>query len=166
MREVEGLTNQYIETLGKRILGSNFLGCFASDVPPKTNKKNFSVIFNLSEVNSKSKDDSNEHFIAIVFNNEKIMYFDSFGRKCSNKNILKFIKIRKGNRTLFENTEQVQSCSSYFCGYYCISFLIACKLKIKLNTFLEMFDKNNLIKNDKIVVNYIQNFIKLKHIDQ
>lgn len=145
-----GLTNGYVEKLGKKYC-SNFLGVFPSDFYPDTNNKStFSIIFNESR-----HDEEGTHFVAIFANKHYLYYFDSLGLKLENDYILNFVKMQ--NRSLVENKTQIQSYESIFCGFFCLTFILYME-KFKYKNFFNHFSTKNLTVNDKIVVDF---FIKL-----
>lgn len=145
-----GLTIEYVEKTGKKLFGKkHFLGCFPSDLQPKTKRNIFSIIFNLSKHNEEGS-----HYIAIFANKTKILYFDSFGNKCDNKDILKFIAKNKKNRKYRESKLEIQNCDSNFCGYFCLGFILSQELNTPFEKFLKMFRKN-LKLNDEIIIDYI-----------
>ena len=147
-----GITNGYVEKLGKKILDKYFVGVFPCDLHPVLGKKKkMSLIFNLSKHNS-----DGSHFIAIYTNKNHIIYFDSFGKKCSNKYILKFINKNKKNRPIIYNRKNIQSSNSSFCGFFCLAFILSQKLNIPLKTHVKMYNSKNLMLNDKIVIDYIE----------
>lgn len=153
-----GITNGDLEKLCKKFLNNNFIGVFPSDVEPKSNKLKQSVIFNLS-----AHDEPGSHFIAICKTRNKVIYFDSFGNKCTNDNIKRFIS--KFKIPLEHNKEQIQDDSSSLCGYYCFYFLYLCFLKEKsLNYFIKKFTKNKskLLLNDSKLMKSILTVMKIK----
>ena len=146
----KGLTNKYVEKTCRDLFGKNFIGVFPCDMHPKIRqRKNFSLIFNTGDSSTKG-----EHFIAIYFNEKNLFYFDSFGKKPNDKNIIKFIKSqqRKIKKIIFWD-KPIQDVNSSYCGFYCIGFLMHKYYKI-LN-FKKQFKTDNLIKNDDIVINFI-----------
>lgn len=150
VKSINGLTNYELEKFCKKIVGKHFLGVFPSDAFPNkfNNEKNSSIIFNLSKSNEKGT-----HFVAILKKNGKIYYFDSFGEKCTNKNILKNLKIN--TNIIYYNTKKIQSITSNFCGLYCLAFLIVCQKENKsMSNFLNNF-KPFYKQNDKIVLKLI-----------
>jgi hypothetical protein len=151
-----GITNGDLEKLCKKFLNNNFLGVFPSDLLPKSNKYKQSIIFNLS-----AHDEPGSHFIAIYKTKTRLIYFDSFGNKCTNDNINKFIS--KFKITIKHNKEQIQDDTSSLCGYYCFYFLYLCFLKEKsLNYFIKQFtkDKTKLLLNDTKLMKFILSVIK------
>ena len=149
-----GLTNEDLEKMSKKILGNNFLGVFPCDSTPETSrKKNFSVIFNLSKHN-----ENGTHFVAILKTKKSLIYFDSYGKICDNKYILYFLKKHSSVYTF--NNFQIQSSTSFFCGIYCLGFLLACqKLNFSLETFLNYFSTNKNC-NDILITNFIVSQLK------
>lgn len=152
---MSGLTNQYVEDLGKKIIGKKFLGTYPCDIYPNVTKKSvFYLVFNLSKHDTKGS-----HFIAICADEKNLLYFDPLGHKCTNKDILSFLEIAKKKRKLRTKFQKVQSCSSIFCGFFCIAFLLSRHYKEPFHSFFKQFNKTNLELNDNTVVKYITNKI-------
>lgn len=152
----KGLTNKYLEELGVKLLPNSFLGVYPCDLQPVVKKSTFSVIFNTDKSKGLGK-----HFVAIFANGNEIIYFDPFGEKVTNKDILKFLDDNVKNRKFYCNCTQVQADESNFCGYFCLSFLLSMYKHKSYSKFMKIFDLNHLLKNNKIVTNYL-----LKHIDE
>ena len=153
---MSGITNKDLEKLCRKFLNKNFLGVYPCDAFPISKKDSTSVIFNLSK-----HDEEGSHFIAIAIRKSKIIYFDSFGKKCENKYISDFLN--KFNLSIESNIEQIQHEESALCGYFCFYFLYICFLQNKsLQFFIKKFkkNKNNLLVNNKKLLNYILKIIK------
>ena len=150
---MSGLTNGYLEEVGKKLLGEKFLGSFPSDMQPKIrNRSKFYIIFNLSRV-----DEMGTHFIAIFANKNNLFYFDPLGNKCYKKDILTFITKYSKNRKVRKKFPKIQSNNSIFCGFYCLAFLLSMKLDLPLKSFFKLFNINSkLTSNDEIVINFIK----------
>lgn len=144
----KGLTNDYLKTITKKFIGPSFIGVFPCDVHPKTKKKNFSLIFNTGK-----KDSDGEHFIAISVSNKKVFYFDPFGERPTNDDILKFISSLE--RTLTWNTTKIQHEASSFCGFYCLAYLVSIKRRVSFSRFKNLFSIQNLKKNDEKVIEFL-----------
>ena len=156
---MSGITNGELEKLCKKFLDNKFLGVFPSDVIPKSRKLLWSIIFNLS-----AHDEEGSHFIAIIKRTRKIFYFDSFGRYCTNKNLLKFIKSFGLN--IEYNTTKIQDDNSSLCGYYCFYFLHEYSVKnVSYEKFISKFvhKPNELLKNDTKLMKLILENIKKKN---
>lgn len=152
---MSGLTNQYVEEIGKKILGKIFLGTFPCDLHPKVkNKKVFCLVFNLSKHDAKGS-----HFVAIFASKENIIYFDPYGNKLSNAFIKTFVKNNKKQRKLITNNKCIQSCSSIFCGFFCLGFLISQKYCIPFKSFISFFESRELNLNDDKIIEFIQSYI-------
>lgn len=153
---MNGLTNKYLEDLCKLIFEKKkekFLGVFPSDVIPKTRKKEFAIIFNLSKHH-----EPGSHFVAIVKRFDKIIYFDSFGKKCSVKSIKAFIE--KFKLPIKFNCKQIQDNFSNFCGYFCFHFLHHCfYLEKSLPSYLKLFPSKELKQNNNLLLSFILNVI-------
>ena len=154
-----GLTIAFVERIGFKLFGKkHFLGCFPADIHPNVKKKKvFSIIFNLSQHNEEGT-----HYIAIFANEKEIIYFDSYGKKCTNKNILKFIQKEKDNRHFKISNKQIQDCKSNFCGYFCLGFIFSQQIGLSFSKFLGFFIKNhdNLFLNDEIIIFFIKCLVK------
>jgi len=152
---MSGLTNKYVEEIGRKILGKIFLGTFPCDFNVQTkNRKVFCLIFNLSKHNTKGS-----HFVAIYASKTELLYFDSYGKNITNKDIKEFINKNIKYRKLIVNRKCIQSCSSIFCGFYCLGFLLSQKLNIPLRSFISFFDLNNPNKNDEKIIQFIQKYV-------
>jgi hypothetical protein len=152
---MSGLTNQYVEELGKKILGKHFLGTFPCDIQPIVDKKKiFSLVFNLSKHDSKGS-----HFIAIFADENNLLYFDPLGHKCENADILHFMTKVRSKRKMRTKFQKIQDCNSIFCGFFCIAFLLSRHKNESLTNFFKHFSKQKLIKNDVLVIKYILNKI-------
>jgi hypothetical protein len=150
---MSGLTNGQLEKLSKNRLGSKFLGVYPADAKPKINKKktNVSVIFNLSK-----HDESGSHYIAILFKQKEILYFDSYGKKLTNKYIKTYL--RQFNKPILYHTKKIQHKDSIFCGLFSLAYLHAIQnLKIPLSTFYKFFQYPASMLNDKIVTHFLAN---------
>ena len=145
--------NGYIDKTGKKVL-KNFLGCFPADLPPKTKKSNFSVIFNLSKHNEEGS-----HYVAIYSTTKKIIYFDSFGQPIKNNLIKIFVKKYLKRKKFLFNKVKIQDDQSSFCGIFCLSFLACQEKNISLQKYVNLFDKSSLKENDKTCVNIFKSFI-------
>ena len=150
------VSNIYLNNLGKYL--NNYQGTFSCDNIKKNNLNmdNATYIINLSKLTEKGS-----HLIAIQTNskNKKVVYFDSFGLPCSNKDILTFIY--DINNKYEYNSHQVQHLDSNYCGIYCLAFVMYFEKNNSLKNFIKMFNSYNLLENDKIVVNYISNNVKI-----
>jgi hypothetical protein len=147
-----GLTNQYVNGLGEILCGKTFLGVYSSDIQPKLRKRcyKFSVIFNLDK-----HTESGSHFVAIFCNKNTLFYFDPFGKKCTNKQIKRYIQNNLKGRKYIYNCQRIQNDKSLFCGLFCLTFLYSQVKNISFCSYLNNFVKRNTLVNDKIVTKMI-----------
>lgn len=154
---MSGLTNDYLEKLALKLLKGNknkFIGVYSANADIKFNlRKPFSVIFNTDRLGSPGL-----HFISIYATTTKVYYFDSFGNKKIQRDILKFIQ--KLNRKCEKMCKPIQDKSSNFCGFYALAFLLWKRSKKKTSKFYDLFTSSNLKLNDPIVINQIVKEIK------
>jgi len=151
-----GLSNIYLLNLAKKLNLKKFKGIFSCDTLPKPEKhwEEFSLISNLSKY-----DEKGSHFIAIYVLPDKIIYFDSYGIKCTNEFINEYLQTIGKN--LFYNTRRIQDVDSIFCGYFCLAFILVTESsEYSFDNFMNNFDKKNLLNNENIVTRIIRYFIQ------
>ena len=148
-----GLTNEFVETVGKKISGS-FLGVYPCDIQPDIeNLKYFSLIFNESK-----HDEDGSHFVAIFSTPNKIYYFDSLGLKLENSYISLFLHTT--GRELVIKEKQIQSFDSIFCGIFCLCFIAYMEKGFNYTNFFEIFTAENLKLNDCVSTEFLLKLIK------
>lgn len=145
-----GLTNIEVENLGKKLLGSQFVGVYPADsIPPFSTINNKSIIFNLSKHSQPGS-----HYVAVLFTNKAIFYFDSYGKKLTNKNIKSNLK--KFNLPIFYHTRSIQDPRSIFCGLFSLAYLHAIQnKKMSPQCFYKMFKNSLKTQNDNIVTKFL-----------
>ena len=144
-----GLRSDYLQ-----VLSENHVKNFKSVLPCDFFKQTVvdcdeKYICNLS--NSKSK---GSHFVAIQIKKDEIIFFDSYGLPCTNKDILQKLSDIGFNEITY-CTKCVQSLFSEFCGFFCLAFLMFTENK-SVECFLDLFHENDLEKNDTICINIIK----------
>ena len=152
-----GLKNIYVQNLAHHCL-EQFSGVFACDMIPTVKlRRGDSLIVNLSKSNTPGT-----HFVAIhrLKDSGKYLYFDSYGLKCWNGDVLNYFKGQDQRDVIYSN-RQIQSwIGSYFCGYFCIAALIYLELGKSMLQFHELFDTVDLSSNDEICTKIIKSHIK------
>lgn len=150
-----GLTSEFIDKITKKIC-DRYYGIFPCDYLEAEfsllqKKHHFSLIANLSPSTMLG-----DHFITIIRKREKIFYFDSFGKDCTNLNILNFMK--KFELPVYFNSIKIQSVQSNFCGFFCIYTCL--KYDDEENEIQEKWfvEENDLLKNDKLCINLIKKY--------
>jgi len=148
---MSGLTNNQLEKLAKKKLGKTFMGVYPCDAKPRLpkNNNNCSIIFNLSKHTEKGS-----HYVAVYIKRKEILFFDSYGKKLSNKYIINFLK--KLKKPILYQTKKIQHTDSIFCGFYCLAYLHAMQnLKLPIKTFYNFFQTPASLTNDKIVTHFL-----------
>lgn len=130
------------------LIRKSFGGVFASDSLP-IYKNNFSSYI----INLDAHTLPGSHWTAVFFtSNAQAFYFDSFGHKPKNKNILNFMK--RNASMIYYNKICVQDYYSVTCGYYCLFFLYCCVRNLKMNR-LSLINRK---KNEIFIKNFIRKF--------
>ena len=124
-----------------------FNGVFSRNNLPKKIKDRAYVI-NLDEYS-----DVDTHWIALLCNRSKIIYFDSFGVEHVTGGIKEFV----GDENIITNIFRVQANNSVMCGYFCIGFIDVMLAGKKLTDFTRMFFSYNFKKSDDIIMSYFKN---------
>lgn len=146
-----GVTNIFInEYLSKR--SNDFAGTYSCDnIPPHLQAvKRFTIICNLSKVGQLGS-----HFVLITSRGMDILYFDPFGRPCSNHDINRFMTGCR--RKIVYNDRQIQSPISTKCGLFCILYAIIFDSSQDKNTRIIKWS-HNLFANDKICIRLLKQF--------
>ena len=123
-----------------------FNGVFSRDNLPKTIKIGAYVI------NFDEYADVYTHWIALFFNKNEIVYFDSFGAKHVSEEIKEFTR----NENIKPNIFRVQANNSIMCGYFCIRFIDFMLAGKKLNDFISLFSPYDFELNDDIFLSYFK----------
>lgn len=134
-----------------------FKGVFAADKLPVKIKSHPSIII----ANTDSSDKPGTHWVAFYFKNASTAeFFDSYGQYPSNKYFINILK--KNSKKFTYNKQQVQGYFSNTCGHYCILFsLYKCKKKTT-KYFLNTFNKNDYIYNDRLVLSLFNKIKKTR----
>ena len=96
--------------------------------------------------------DVGTHWIALFYNKNEIVYFDSFGVEHVPKEIKEFVK----NKNIKANILRVQGNNSVMCGYFCIGFVDFMLAGKKLTDFTNMLSPYGFKKNDDIILTYLK----------
>ena len=136
----------------RRYYIGTFPSCGVTKLPSK--RKTYCFITNVDHHN-----DPGKHWNAWFVRRGVLYFFDSFGRGPLNQ---KFPHDYRDIVLLFPGyryvKSQVQSISSFTCGYFCIDFLL--NMSMGLNTYnFESEYTDDLKENDLIVVKSIESMI-------
>ena len=101
-------------------------------------------------VNTDISTDPGEHWVAIYFRRDQVIYFDSYGRPPEEQYVLPFIE-RNSSRWI-HNKECLQSPWSKVCGMWCIYIIHQLNKGLALNTAIhqELYGTgDDLYQNDR-----------------
>jgi hypothetical protein len=128
-----------------------FKGVYPSDLVPIYIQKDTQAYI----INTAGSNHPGEHWIALVFDENNCLYFDSFGYQLVNLDILN--KLKKTGVFQYQfNSKQIQPFQSDNCGYYCIAFILSCQNGMTFSKFLNNFSTNPE-KNNAICYEFIKN---------
>lgn len=127
-----------------------FLGAFPACIYLKTNRDTYCFITNTDE-----HDKVGEHWNSWFVKNDKVTFFDSFGRPPDDpvfpkhyRNIMKKFNVVEFNRS------QIQGRTAQTCGYFCVHFLFVFSLGLGFESFLDDYFKNVEL-NDIVVYDIV-----------
>ena len=120
-----------------------FNGAFSRNNLPKKIKDG-AYLINLDEYA-----DVGTHQIALFCNENKILYFNSFGAENVPEEFV-------GNKNIIANIFRVQAKNSVMCGYFCIGFIDFMLADKKLTDFTSLFSPYDFKQNDDIILTYFK----------
>lgn len=143
---MEGLSNHYITSILEPAC-IDFRGVFSANTIPVQLLKceTYALVCNLSNAGERGT-----HFVAIIVKRNRVLYLDSLGLPCVVPQISGFLK--RLNKPVFYNSQQIQHSSSKFCGFYCILFVL---YFCKPTTTPLLFETEELLLNDATCVEKI-----------
>ena len=132
-----------------------YLGAYPACIYPKTTKKRYAWISNTDTHGEKGK-----HWVCWFVNDNKICFFDSFGRHPDDLTLPTNFKtyFHKFNVTQFSE-RRIQKWNSVTCGYFCIHFIYVLSLGLNYETFLNEYSETNRKFNDFFVVDFVNSII-------
>ena len=119
-----------------------FNGVFSRNNLPKKIKDGAYVI-NLDEYANVGT-----HWIALFFNRNEIVYFNSFGVEHVPEGIKEFIR----NKNIKANIFWLQANDSVLCGYFCVGFVDFMLAGKKLTDYKNLFSPHDFKKSDNIIL--------------
>ena len=128
----------------------DFIGVFACNERPISLTNRYYVL------NTKRRGTEGEHWIAVNIQNGKIEVFDSLATFDQNTCIMKFINDLNFNTILY-NKLRIQSVTSNVCGMYTVCFIIYRSAGMCFNNFLKLFNRNDFVQNDFLIVQMFKN---------
>lgn len=102
------------------------------------------------------------HFVAVIrVSNTGLLIFDPLGQE--EIMLILFEPILRNFTQIQTNSRGMQAMSSEYCGLFSGGFLLA-YFSNNVKSFFEMFNYENLRGNDKIIVQYLLNYMKKNHL--
>ena len=151
---MSGLSNLYVHSLAKKCI-QNFRSVVSSDVFSKQKLE----VGDKYIVNLAKSDEKNGHFVAIIVEKNCFLYFDSYALPCYNSFVLSAFA-RKPTYEIKYSKKSIQGVFSYFCGYFCICWLICNDLNLTWRQFEDLFSQEKHYHNEDVCLNIIKSYIK------
>lgn len=160
------ITNKWVHELANIIELHEIKGvCPIDFVHGYKLRKGQSLILNLD-----TSDEPGSHYVTLFCKgNNKFSYFDPLGIPPMDLNLQEFFeniqkRVKKSkNQVIVEDMETcVQSPLSFFCGLFCIAFVIAQKQNLSNDYFFNMFftPPKKLAPNDSLVIEFISSYVQ------
>ena len=131
-----------------------YLGAFPACILPKSTKKRYFFISN-TDVHNKP----GTHWTAWMVEDDKMEFFDSFGRSPLNEQFPpEFKKFIEGKLVSYSDY-RVQKYSSSTCGYFCIYYIYFRSLGLNYSYIINQL--KNIEKNDDIVISFLNSLITI-----
>ena len=124
----------------------NFCGVYARDQLPKTLRRPVSFI-----VNTDSKNEKGEHWVAFYLTKSRLEYFDPLGFPPFGKNLVGFIN-KNTRKRFYYSCKSLQNSNSTICGKYCIAFIKHRYSGKSYVSFINKFSRNTK-RNDVLILN-------------
>ena len=128
-----------------------FLDTYPACLSPLTARRKYSFLSNTDE-----HDERGVHWCAWMVDEDKITFFDSFGRHPTDPAFPQHFSEIIKNFKLEYNKIRLQDSMSNACGYYCINFLYILSLGLDLDYMFNDYS-SNFKKNDIVVYNFVKN---------
>ena len=133
--------------LKKDITKKEFIGVFPSCEIPKSEMKRYFFI-----TNTDTHDEPGSHWTAWMVENDKVEFFDSFGRSPVNYQMPHYYKHYVLGKRVSYSSLRVQNFSSKTCGYFCVFYVYLRSLGFDYEFIVR--ELGNLDNNDEIVVEF------------
>ena len=131
-----------------------FLGTFPACLYPDSDRNVYSFITNTDE-----HDKPGKHWNSWFVENNKIIFFDSFGRAPDDPSLPEYYQdITQQFKVVEFNKSQIQGLMSKTCGYFCAHFIYVFSLGLNYHSFLNDY-YNNFEMNDIVVRDIVNSII-------
>ena len=159
----DGLSTIELQELVKfcSIYPEEFFGVQPCDIFLKNAKQKKFSSRSRHIINLSSSNNSGSHWICVMLKGKKAYYFDSYGQKCYDKNILKVFE--EMDMELYYNDVKIQHDQSIHCGYFSVARLLCDEVGICHEKFIKLFNQKRLDLNDYIAVFIIKEFVDRRY---
>ena len=125
------------------------IDCVAKNQVPKSIPKNTGLIVNLQDIGQ-----SGSHWVCAIRQNQKCLYYDSFGIEYIPKQLQKCLINSVGRENIYLSDGQNQFITSILCGYYTLKLCKSTLLDgMNFKQALSQFSDNPSMKNADIADN-------------
>ena len=153
---MRSLTTKKLDMILKRnnVTKRHFIGAFPACMYPDVNRNVYSFITNTDE-----HDERGEHWNSWFVRNDKITFFDSFGRPPDDPSLPQHYRdIIQKFKVIEFSRRQLQGWTSNTCGYFCIHFIYVLSFGLSFeNYMMEYFDDFDL--NDDLVYEFVNSIM-------
>lgn len=151
-------TNQLQCVIGcDELMRSKVLGVYALDrLPVRQKELPYGLI-----ANTETHDKRGKHWIAMYFSKEGGEFFDSYGHKPEYFSYVFSSYLSRNTTVVNYNKIRIQSYSTDVCGEYCLLYLLYRCRNLRMNDFMQLFEKNLDLENDSFVRQYINDSFPL-----
>lgn len=122
------------------------MGCFKASKLPK-----FPLSFPKSFIVNIYEREKIGHFVAILLRKDYVIYFDPLAEEPWCKKIVQYLKEYYMHVKVYYCLFPVQDDFSVKCAHFCSMFILHVKNLKSFQSYLRMFHKRKLWKNDKII---------------
>lgn len=127
-----------------------FIGTYPACILPSNSRKCYSFI-----TNTHLHDEPGEHWNAWFVHDNRLSFFDSFGRDPRDISFPSFYRDIILRFSYVSFTEyKIQDINSITCGHFCIHFIYVLSLKLNFEFFLDDYS-DDFKNNDNIVLNIL-----------
>ena len=110
-------------------------------------------------INLAKSTEANGHFVVICVKNDCFTYFDPYRLSCYNPFILSAFQQKPEFQVKYLNKDIQGSKISFFCGFFCICYLICDEIGLSDMQFISLFDESRTINNEGVCIHIIKLYL-------
>lgn len=140
--------------IGNNVTKQHFLGTYPACEVPCTKNQVYSFI-----TNTQRCDDFGQHWCGWFVRNNKLTFFDSFGRSPYDASFPHYYTdIARRFDVVVYSIVPIQAVKSKTCGLFCIHFIYVLSLGLTLNDFISDY-YYDLLVNDEVVYDFVRSIL-------